>query len=118
MGLGSYRNKFFFGYHLYTFVAADSPCDLPIYPRLQRASRHDATSWVVSAHEFTSRFSAYTYDKVLLDAAYDAMPIYEYLQSRQITPFIDLNQHNTSHKKYKNDITNFRTWVPICKKGL
>jgi hypothetical protein len=118
IGWDSYRNKFFFGYHLYSFVAADSPYDLPVYPRLQRASRHDATSWVVSTREFTARFPEYTWDKVLLDAAHDAMAIYEYLQSRQVKPFIDLNQRNTGNKKYKDDIMISRNGVPICKKGL
>lgn len=118
IGWDSYRSKFFFGYHLYSFVAADSPYDLPIYPRLQRASRHDSTSWVVSAREFTARFPEYTWDRVLLDAAHDAMAIYEYLRSRQVTPFIDMNQRNTGNKKYKDDITISRNGVPICKKGL
>ncbi|WAH44436.1 hypothetical protein NZD89_14205 [Alicyclobacillus fastidiosus] len=85
MGWDSYRNKYFFGYHLYTFVAADSPYDLPLYPRLQRASRHDATSWVVSAREFVERFRDYTWDKAILDAAHDALPIYEYLHSQVLS---------------------------------
>lgn len=118
IGWDSYRNKFYFGYHLYSFVAADSPYDLPIYPRLQRASRHDATSWVVSAREFKAYFREYTWDRVLLDAAHDAMAIYEYLRSQKITPFIDLNQRNTGNKKYKDDIMLSRNGVPICKKGL
>ncbi len=118
IGWDSYRNKFFFGYHLYSFVAADSLYDLPVYPRLQRASRHDATSWVVSAREFMARFPEYTWDKVILDAAHDAMAIYEYLQSQKVKPFIDLNQRNTGNKKYKEDVTISRNGVPICKKGL
>jgi len=117
-GWDSYRNRYFFGYHLYTFVAADSPYDLPIYPRLQRASRHDSMSWVVSAYEFRQRFPEYTWFKVLLDAAHDAMPIYEYLQSHQVMPFIDLNKRNTGNKKYKDDITISKNGIPICKKGL
>ena len=118
MGWDSYRNKFYFGYHLYSLVAADSPYDLPIYPRLQRASRHDATSWVVSAREFKAYFREYTWDRVLLDAAHDAMAIYEYLRSQKITPFIDMNQRNTGNKKYKDDMMISRNGVPICKKGL
>lgn len=119
MGWDSYRNKYFFGYHLYTFVAADSPYDLPLYPRLQRASRHDATSWVVSAREFVERFREYTWDKAILDAAHDALPIYEYLQSRNVKPFIDLNLRSTGNKGVrKDDITFSPTGVPFCKKGL
>jgi hypothetical protein len=112
MGWDSYRNKYFFGYHL--FVAADSPYDLLLYPRLQRASRQDATSWMVSAREFAHRFHDYTWDKAILDAAHDALPIYECLQSRNVKPFIDLNLRSTGSKGVqKDDITLSPTGVPL-----
>ncbi|WP_067625939.1 transposase, partial [Alicyclobacillus acidiphilus] len=118
IGWDSHRSRYFFGYHLYMLVAADSPYDLPIYPRLQRASRHDATSWVVSAHEFTNRFPDYTWASVILDAAHDAMPIYEYLKSQRVTPFIDMNQRRTGHKQYKDDIMISDNGIPICSREL
>lgn len=38
----------FFGYHLYMYVASDSHSDLPIFPLLERASRHDMLSFLHS----------------------------------------------------------------------
>ena len=74
-GWDSARERFFNGYHLYTLTAANSPYDLPLYPRLHPASRHDAVSFVVSSVEFSQRFTLGMVDKMLLDAAHDAGPI-------------------------------------------
>ncbi|MEC0146445.1 hypothetical protein [Paenibacillus alginolyticus] len=52
IGWDSSREKYFNGYHLYMISAADSKHDLPLYPRLQPASRHDALSLVISSVEF------------------------------------------------------------------
>lgn len=38
----------FFGYHLYMYVASDSYNDLPVFPLLKRASRHDMLSFLHS----------------------------------------------------------------------
>ncbi|WP_230190639.1 hypothetical protein [Paenibacillus sp. CECT 9249] len=76
-GWDSAREKYFNGYHLYMISAADSKHDLPLYPRLQPASQHDAVSLVMS-----------TVDKMLLDAAYDAEAIYLLLEHQSIEPFI------------------------------
>ncbi len=45
-GLDSSRNEYFFGYHLYMFVATDSENDLPVFPLLDHASRHDMLSFL------------------------------------------------------------------------
>jgi hypothetical protein len=91
IGWDSYREKYFNGYHLYMISAADSKHDLPLYPRLQPASRHDSVSLVISTVEFKQRFTMGTLDKMLLDAAHDAEPIYLLLQYQGMEPFIDLN---------------------------
>jgi len=90
-GWDSAREQYFNGYHLYTLTAANSPYDLPLYPRLHPASRHDAFSFVVSSVEFSQRFTLGMVDKILLDAAHDAGPIYDLLIHQNIEPFIDLN---------------------------
>lgn len=54
-GWDSSRERFFNGYTLYTLTAADSPHDLPLYPRLHPASRHDAVSFVLGIVEFSQR---------------------------------------------------------------
>ncbi|MHA6481668.1 hypothetical protein ACX1C1_07165 [Paenibacillus sp. strain BS8-2] len=71
-GWDSARNKYYNGYQLYMISAADSNYDLPLYPRLQPASRHDAVSLVMSMMECEQRFNLGVIDKMLLDAAHDA----------------------------------------------
>jgi hypothetical protein len=70
-GWDSSREKHFNGFHLYMISAADSKYDLPMYPKLQPASRHDAVSLVISMIEFHQRFKLGIVDKMLLDAAHD-----------------------------------------------
>ena len=45
-GWDSSRERYFNGYHLYMLSASDTPYDLPLYPRLQPASRHDSIAWL------------------------------------------------------------------------
>lgn len=45
-GWDSSRNKFFNGYHLYTYNACGSYYDLPLMPFLNKASQHDSISLV------------------------------------------------------------------------
>ena len=117
-GWDSHRVCYFFGYHLYMFTASDSHYDLPLYPRLGRASRHDAVSLIVSIKEFERYYPDWRWKQVLLDAAHDALPIYRYFESKGTLPFIDLNQRKTGNNKYKDDITVSPDGVPICQKGL
>ncbi len=117
-GWDSSRNKYFFGYHLYMFVAADSKNDLPIFPMLERASRHDMLSFLHTFFAMKSYLPEFHIEKLLLDAAHDAYPLYEYCRTNCITPFIDLNPGNTGHFKYKDDFTIDEDGVPVCKMGL
>ncbi|WP_146164509.1 hypothetical protein [Halanaerobium congolense] len=41
-GWDSYRGRYVYGYSNYTFTAADSPYDLPVYSVLNQAARHDS----------------------------------------------------------------------------
>jgi hypothetical protein len=118
-GWDSYRERFFNGYHMYMISAADSPHDLPLYPRLQPASRHDAVSLVVSTVEFKQRFTLGTVDKMILDAAHDAEAIYLLLQHQEMEPFIDLNARSkkNSTSKSSSDIQITPSGVPLCPKG-
>jgi len=99
-------------------TASDSRYDLPLYPRLGRASLHDSVSLVVSIKEFEQYYPDWRWKRVLLDAAHDAMPFYRYFESKGITSFIDLNKRQTGNKKYKDDITLSPEGMPICPKGL
>ena len=116
-GWDSAREKHFNGYHLYMISAADSKHDLPLYPRLQPASRHDAVSLVMSTVEFKQRFSLGTVDKMLLDAAHDAEAIYLLLDHQNIEPFIDLNNRSKKNTPTDSDIQISPTGTPICPNG-
>lgn len=116
-GWDSAREKHFNGYHLYMISAANSKHDLPLYPRLQPASRHDAVSLVVSTVEFKQRFTLGTVDKMLLDAAHDAEAIYLLLDHQNIEPFIDLNHRSKKNTATNSDIQISLTGIPICPKG-
>ncbi|WP_334077566.1 hypothetical protein [Paenibacillus sanfengchensis] len=78
-------------------TAANSHHDLPLYSRLQPASRLDAVSFVGSTVEFSQRFTLGMVDKMLLDAAHDAGAIYDLLAHQHIEPFIDLNARSVSN---------------------
>jgi hypothetical protein len=116
-GWDSAREKYVNGYHLYMVSAADSKHDLPLYPRLHPASRHDAVSLVMSTVEFKQRFTLGTVDKMLLDAAHDAEAIYLLLDHQNIEPFIDLNNRSKKNTPTDSGIQISPTGVPICPKG-
>ncbi|QQK76320.1 transposase [Salicibibacter cibarius] len=116
-GWDSSRERYFNGYHLYMFTAADSPHDLPVYPRLQPASRHDAVSLVASSVEFQQRFTLGTTRRMILDAAHDAQAIYELLIHQEIEPFIDLNTRSKTNIETGSDIEISPEGIPICPKG-
>lgn len=116
-GWDSHREKYFNGYHLYMINACDSPYDLPLYPRFNLASCHDAVSFVVSGAEFSQRFNLGAVDKMLLDAAHDAEAIYQLLDHKQVEPFIDLNKRAKKNIKTKSDIQISPEGVPICPMG-
>lgn len=117
-GWDSSRGKYFYGYHLYMLTTSDSPYDLPLYPRLHPASRHDSVSLVTSSIEFSQRNNLGTIDKILLDAAHDAEAIYELLEHQNIEPFIDLNVRTKKNMSTKSDIQISPKGTPICPIGL
>ena len=117
-GWDSHRECYFFGYHLYMFVASDSHSDLPVFPLLERASRHDMLSFLHSFFTMKSYLKEFSIEKLLLDSAQDAYAVYDYCKENSITPFIDLNSGNTGNFKYKDDFTVGNDGVPVCKAGL
>lgn len=116
-GWDSSREKYFNGYHLYMLSTSDSHYDLPLYPRLHPASRHDSVSLVTSSIEFSQRFTLGTIDKILLDAAHDAEAIYELLEHQNVEPFIDLNVRTKKNFSTDSDIQISPKGVPICPIG-
>lgn len=118
IGWDSHREKFYNGYHLYMISAANSHNDLPLYPKLQPASRHDSISLVISWAEFKQRFSLGTVKKILLDAAHDAQSIYYLLDHHGVEPFIDLNNRSKKSTATTSDIRISPNGTPICPINL
>lgn len=117
VGWDSSRNCFYHGYDLYMLVASDSESDLPVFPMLGPASRHDSIGFIHTYFPMRSLLPDFKLRKILLDSAHDAMPFYRYFKKERITPFIDLNEKRGIKQKYKEDFTIGKDGVPICKAG-
>jgi hypothetical protein len=117
-GWDSSRERYFNGYHLYTLTAADSPHDLPLYPRLHPASRHDSVSFVLGIVEFSQRSTLGPVDKLILDSAHDAGAIYDLILHQNGKPFIDLNVRSTKNLETDHDIRLSPQGIPICPANL
>ena len=98
-------------------VASDSKSDLPVFPLLNPASKHDSHGFLETFFRMKSFLPDFIVTKLLLDSAHDAIPIYEYCKQENITPFIDLNEKRGIKVKYKNDFTIGKDGVPVCKEG-
>ena len=118
IGWDSSRDCYFSGYHLYMFVASDSANDLPVFPILERASRHDMLSFLHTFFTMKTWLPECRVTKLLLDAAHDADAVYRYCQESGIQPFIDLNSGNTDNFIYKDTFTINNDGVSVCKLGL
>lgn len=117
VGWDSSRDCFYHGYDLYMIVASDSESDLPVFPLLNPASKHDSHGFPPTYFRMTSFLPDFHVRKWLLDAAHDAMPYYLYCRKNGITPFIDLNQKRGIKETYKDDFTIGKDGVPVCKAG-
>ena len=72
-------------------TASDSENDLPVFPFLSPASRHDSHGFLYNWFSMKKMLPDAIVTKLLLDSAHDAMPYYDYCNTNNITPFIDLN---------------------------
>lgn len=117
-GWDSHRQCYFNGYHLFMFVASDSHSDLPVFPLLERASRHDMLSFLHSFFTMKSYLPDFHLEKLLLDSAMDGIAVFDYCKQEGITPFIDLKKTNNGNFKYKDTFTIDPDGVPRCKLGL
>ena len=117
IGWDSSRDCWYHGYDLYMLVASDSESDLPVFPLLNPASKHDSHGFLETFFRMKSFIPDFIVTKLFLDSAHDAMPIYEYCKQENITLFIDLNEKRGIKVKYKNDFTIGKDGVPVCKEG-
>ena len=117
VGWDSTRKCFYHGYNLYLLTECTSAHNLPIFPLLNPASRHDSIAFTQSFFLMQSFIPYASIDKLLLDSAHDALSIYSFCKSHSITPFIDLNQKRGAPLKFKDDFTIDTDGIPICKEG-
>jgi len=117
IGWDSSRDCWYHGYDLYMLAASDSESDLPVFPLLNPASKHDSHGFLESFFRMKSFLPDFNVTKLLLDSAHDAMPIYEYCKQESIVPFIDLNEKRGVKVRYKNDFTIGKDGIPVCKEG-
>ena len=118
IGWDSSRDCFYHGYDLYMLVASDSDSDLPVFPLLNPASKHDSHGFLETYFRMKSFLPDFHVNKWLLDSAHDAMPYYLYCRKNGISPFIDLNEKRGIKVKYKDDFTIGKDGVPVCLAGL
>ena len=85
IGWDSSRSCFYHGYDLYMLVASDSESDLPVFPLLNPASRHDSHGFLHAFFRMKSFLPDFHVKKLLLDSAHDAMPVYKYCKRKGIT---------------------------------
>jgi hypothetical protein len=118
IGWDSHRKCYYHGYDLYLLTASNSHNDLPIFPLLGPASRHDSHGFIYSFFNMKHLLPDVVVNKLLLDSAHDALPLYQYCQTASITPFIDLNQKRGISLQLQDDFTIGKDGVPVCKIGL
>jgi hypothetical protein len=87
-------------------VASDSESDLPMFPLLEPASRHDSISFINTYFSMRSFLPDFHPKKIILDSAHDAMPLYKYFKQEGITPFIGLEVFDSFVKWVTFDIAS------------
>lgn len=115
-GWDSSREKYYFGRSLFMVAASESPYDLPIYPRMYRASKHDSVLFVSAFHELLHWYPDWKIGEAILDSALDAYPIYELLEYHDVSAIIDLNPRRSKQFTY-NEMDINLDGVPICPIG-
>ena len=115
-GWDSYRERYYFGRNLFMVSASNSEYDLPIYPRLYRASKHDSILFVSTFHELLHWYPDWRIGESILDSAFDAYPIYEMLEQYDVSAIIDLNPRRSKQFTYNKMDINLNG-VPVCPIG-
>ena len=98
-------------------VVANSESDLPLFPFLNPASKHDSHRFLETYFRFKAFLPDLHVTKWLLNSAHDVMPYYLYYRKNGIRPFIDLNEKHGIKENYKEDFTIEKNGVPVCKAG-
>ena len=113
IGYDSHRERYYFGNDLYMLTASDSENDLPVFPRLGPASRHDSHGFWYNFFSMQQFLLEAKVKKLLLDSAHDAMAYYQYCMEH----FIDLNGKGGRPPVYKDDFTIGDDGIPSVKRA-
>ena len=117
IGWDSSRNLFYSGYDLY--LLTDTRHDLPLFPLLHPASKHDSHGFCEAFFRFLSFLPQCKPSRLTLDSAHDVMSIYTLCNSLSITPFIDLNPRNMKNaSSTSGNITIAPDGIPVCSAGV
>ena len=116
VGWDSSRDRFYAGYDLY--LLTDSKNDLPLFPFLNQASRHDSHGFCDTFFRFKTYMPGLKPSALLLDSAHDSMAMYDLCKGLGITPYIDLNLGNTKKTTDYIGVTLGPDGIPICRAGL
>ncbi|MCP1358932.1 hypothetical protein [Aneurinibacillus migulanus] len=113
IGVGTAQEK---RRNLFMVAASDSPYNLPIYPRMYRASKHDSVLFVSTYHELLHWYPDWKFGEAILDSALDAYAIYEMLEHYDVSAIIDLNPRRSKKFTY-NEMNINLDGVPVCPIG-
>ena len=99
------------------WLQSNSEGDLPSFPLLNPASKHDSHSFLETYFRFRAFLPDFHVSKWLLDSTHNAMPYYLYCRENGIQSFFNLNEKRRISMKYKDDFTIGKDAIPICKAG-
>ena len=116
IGWDSSRDKWYFGYDMY--MLTDTSHDLPLFPLLHPASKHDSHGFCEAFFRFQSFLPDFKVSELLLDSAHDSFAIYNFCYSHNIVPFIDLNLGNSKKSSDYHGVSVGPDGVPVCPAGL
>ncbi len=117
-GWDSYHEQWFYGHTLYCLNAANSFNDLPLLLSLKQASCHDSITFVSAYQRLRSILPELKFEKILLDSAHDAYPIYLLMNEDEIEPFIDINLRGKKNDTAIDMIKIDSNGIPVCQAGL
>ena len=121
IGYDSHRDLYFFGHHLYEYVASVKGHDLPLALRLDPGSTSDFIASLKSLEHMRKLFRDHSDLKlgaVVYDAGHDGRPNYQFALHHDITPVIPLKTPAAGQHPKRPDIKLSRRGVPLCPAGV
>jgi hypothetical protein len=122
IGYDSHRERFFFGHHIYEFVASTKGGhDLPLHLRLDPASTSDFVASLKGIEHLRKLLRDHTDMKlaaVILDAGHDGKEVYNFILHHDMTPIIPLKTPAPAHHPRRSNIQLSRRGVPLCPAGV